>query len=329
MEPILSKREISSLLDAIRAGEIPLDNEQDTVSNFIPCSPVNLFDIVQPKDELGRIPNIDIIYDNFCRDYSISLTNQLQRTFNIKRIALETITYQDYLAKRKNPGAIGLINLQPLLHSAVLVYDHRLAFSMIEIMLGASNELDTLHINRSLTTIELTILKTALSEACSILNKVFKPLINLEASLAKVENNSRLVSITEPESEVLVGTFLVQVDDLSGEIDLVIPAMTLDPLQDKLRELLMVDVTTRDTWRETLEEQLNNTTLEIIARSGSITMPVQNILKLNEGDIIPISYDPNSPLEILIEDQLKFFAKPGVTKGKKAIGITSVYQQGE
>jgi flagellar motor switch protein FliM len=199
---------------------------------------------------------------------------------------------------------------------------------MIEVMLGASTTLDPLHLDRPLTTIELSILKTIMVDACLDLDKSFKPLINLRSNLVRVENSARFVSIAEPESEVLVSTFLVKVDDLSGEIDLVIPAITLDPLRDKLRELLMVDVTTRDTWKNTLENEIRNTVVEIVAQSGLISLSVERILNLNEGDIIPLDYDPNSPLRILVENQLKFSARPGTSNGKKAISITGIHQKG-
>lgn len=330
MEPILSKQQIADLLAAIKAGKVPLDLEEDgREERFLDCQPINLFQITQQrKEDRVRIPNLDIILDNFCRNYSISLTNQLQRSFTITRTSLESCEYQEYLARRKNAGAIGLLNLPPLLHNALIVLDRQLSYSMIEVMLGASAELDPLQLERPLTTIELSILKTAMRDACMDIDKSFKPIINLKSNLVRVENTTRLVSITEPESEVLVGSFHVKVDELSGEIDLVFPVTTFDPLREKLRELLMVDVTTRETWRESLENALKRTSVGLIAQSGTITLTVEKILHLKAGDIIPLDYDPNSPLKILVEDQLKFTARPGTSNGRKAVSITGVAQEG-
>ncbi len=330
MEPILSKQQIADLLSAIRSGKVPLDlDDDDRSEKFLDCEPVDLFQIShQKKEDHVRIPNFDIILDNFCRNYSISLTNQLQRTFNITRTSMENCEYQEYLAKRKNPGSIGMLSLLPLQHNALLVFDRQLSYSMIEVMLGASTELDPLQLDRSLTTIELSILKTAMRDACLDIEKAFRQITTLSANLIKIENNTRLVSITSPESEVLVGTFHVKVDDLSGEIDIVFPAVTLDPLRKKLCDLLMVDVSTRDTWRTELEYALQKTSVDIVAQSGAITMTIENILRMQTGDIIQIDYDPNSPLRILVEDQLKFNARPGTSNGRKAISITGINHEG-
>ena len=328
MEPILTKQQIADLLAAIRTGKVPLDLDDDGQDHFLHCTPIDLFHQTQRKEEQARIPNFDIILDNFCRNYSISLTNQLQRNFSITRTSMESCEYQEYLAKRKNPGAIGMLSMSPLLHNSLLVFDRQLSYSMIEVMLGASTELDPLQLDRALTTIELSILKTTMRDACMDIDKSFKPLVNLRSSLVKVENNTRLISITEPEAEVLVGTFHLKVEDLSGEIDLVFPAMTLDPLREKLRELLMVDVTTRDSWKESLENALKQTAVDIVAQSGTVTLAIDKILKLKEGDIIQLDYDPNTPLKILVEEQAKFTAIPGTSNGKRAIRITGIAQEG-
>lgn len=329
VEPILSKQQIADLLTAIKAGKIPLDLDEDgRQERFLDCKPLDLFQQTRRKEDRVRIPNFDLILDNFSRNYSISLTNQLQRTFSITRTALETCEYQEYLARRKNPGAIGMLSLPPLQHNALIIFDRQLSYSMIEVMLGASAQLDPLQLDRPLTTIELSILKTAMRDACLDIDKAFKPLANLSSNLVKVENNTRLVSITSPESEVLVGSFHVKVDELAGDIDLVFTTMMLDPLREKLRELLMVDVTTRDTWRQTLEEALQQTTVNIIALSGSITLTIDKLLRVQAGDIIPIDYDPNAPLKILVENQQKFTARPGISNGRKAISILGIAQEG-
>lgn len=325
MEPILNKQEIADLLQAIRSGRVPLDLEDDRPQQFLKYSQLNIFEAAHRRETTNKLINFDIIVDAFSRNYAISLTNKLQRNFSLQRISLESSTFQEFQAKRNNPGAIGLLNLHPLHNSALLVLDARLSFSLIEIMLGASSSISPLQLDRELTTIELTILKSIISEACDNLNKAFKPITELKPALMKVEKNIRLVSIAEPESEVIVASFNLKVDDLSGEIDLLFPAIALEPMRDKLRDLLNVNITTQDTWKESLERELRQCEATVIAQSGIISLSVDSILRMQAGDIIPLNYDPNSPLRLLIEDQIKFFARPGTSNGKKAVCITSMY----
>lgn len=326
MEPILSKPEIADLLKAIREGRVSLDLEQSQQSQFLACTPTNLFQLTRPDNKQFRIPNFDIILDAFCRTYATSLSNQLQRSLSITRTALESHEFQKFMADKTNPGAIGILDLNPLKYGAMIIYDPALSFSVLEIMLGASAELQSLHLDRRLTALELTILKVIISGACNDLSKAFAQLLEMESTLIKLENNARLVSIVEPEAEVIVGTFMVKVGDHSGEIHLIFPFATLEPLRDSLRELLNIPTITKSTWQNVLEDEVQEIPATITALSGNIILSIRQILQLQEGDILDIEYDPNTPLKVLVEDKVKFFAIPGTHNGKKAISLTGVYQ---
>jgi flagellar motor switch protein FliM len=324
MDPILKKSEITDLLNAIRNGKVSLDLDENEQNSFLACSPLNLFQLARPDREQFRIPNFDIILDVFCRSYATSLTNQLQRTFSITRTALETFEFQKFMADKNQPGGIGILDMPPLKHGALIIIDPKLSFSLIEIMLGASNDLESPQLDRRLTTIELTILKTILTDACRDLNKAFFQLLDLNTTLIKLENNARLVSIVEPEAEVIVGTLLVKVGEYSGEIHLVFPYATLEPLRDLLRELLNISTTSRGTWQDVLEDEVLEIPASITAQSGTITLSVKQILNMELGDILSLNYDPSAPLKVLVEENVKFSAIPGTHNGKKAISLTGI-----
>jgi flagellar motor switch protein FliM len=63
------------------------------------------------------------------------------------------------MADKPNPGAIGILDMNPLKYGAMIILDPVLSFSVLEIMLGASADLQSLHLDRRLTALELTILK--------------------------------------------------------------------------------------------------------------------------------------------------------------------------
>jgi flagellar motor switch protein FliM len=324
VEPILSQEEIRELLAAIQSGAVPLDNDGES-SGFRHCRPLNLFDAARRRETDSRIANFDLIVDAFARNYATALTNNLQRTCSIKRTRIEGMPFQEYVARnQKNPGGIGLFSLQPLRHSGLLALDSALSFSLVEIMLGAAGQLGGQNLDRELTTIELAILKSVIALAEGNLNRAFAPLINLKSTLERVERNMRMVSIAEAEADVIVAGFQLTMGDLSGDIDLVAPLAAIEPLRGKLKELLNVNVLTKNSWRRSAEVALAQVEATIIAQSGVISMAISDILTLKPGDIIPLDYDPNAPLKILVEDKVKFYAQAGESGGKKAVGITAV-----
>ena len=327
MEPILSRQEIAELLCAIREGQVATEAAAPEQSaKFTNAEPINLFHMGNKNSCQLRIPNFDIILDAFAQNYSISLTNQLQRTFTISRISIECTVFNKFMTALKSSGAIGVFNLDPLKYGSLFILDQQLSFTLIEIMLGASTELDPLKLDRKLTTIELNILKSIMTKACDDLSKAMKPLIDLKSSLIKVESNARLVSITDPDAEVVACRFKIQIGSLSGELNMLFPVATLDPLKEKLKDLLSVRTSHLGAWSGQIIDEILAMETSVIAQSGTITLPLSKVLSFKKGDIIPLNYDPNSPLKVLIEDNLKFFARPGIYAGKRAISLTGVYE---
>lgn len=330
MEPILSKDQIADLLQAIKNGQISTDLKDDaSLGDQKNATPINLFQMAGSADSQQRIPNLDIVLDNFSQNFAITLTNQLQRTCTITRIGIDTLTFQDYLLSQKDAGAIGVLSLNPLKNGALMLLESELCFSLIETMLGASTEIAPLHLDRKPTTIELNILKSTMTQACSDIDKALAQVIELNSSIVKIESNPRLVSIAEPDSDVLASRFKIKIGALSGHFDLVFPVATLDPVREQLRDLLTVTTVSHSGWHDLLHAEVEKMSTSVIAQSGTFTMPVRKVIKLKKGDIIDIDYDPNSPLKTLIEDSLKFFAIPGSVNGKKAIHLTGVYDKGE
>ena len=328
MEPILSKQEIADLLRAINEGRVSTEAAMPAAqaAKFVNAETINLLHITNKNSHQLRIPNFDIILDTFAQNYSISLTNQLQRTFTITRIDIESATFNDFMTTQKSPGAIGVLNLSPLKYGSLFILDQQLSFTMIEIMLGASSEIDPLKLDRKLTTIELNILKSAITKGCDDLNKALRPLLNLNSSLIKVESNSRLVSITDPDSEVLIGRFKVQIGNLSGELKMLFPIATLEPLRERLKDLLSVRTSKFGEWSQLIMDEILEMPTTVIAQSGTLTLPLSQVLSFKKGDIIPLDYDPNAPLRVLIENNPKFFARSGVHAGKRAISLTGAYE---
>jgi flagellar motor switch protein FliM len=215
--------------------------------------------------------------------------------------------------------------MSPLHHGALIIFDPELSFSLVEIMLGASTELDPLQPDRKLTTIELIVLKTLFVDGCNDISKAFSQLLNMEAELVKLENNSRLLSIVEPSAEVIVSTFTVKVGDLSGNMHMIIPFATLEPLRDLLKDLLNISSVNKSSWQSVLEDEVLEMETAVTAQSGTITLSVSQLLHLKKGDLLDLDYDPNRPLTVLVENQPAFFAVPGKHNGKKAINLTGKF----
>ena len=90
-------------------------------------------------------------------------------------------------------------------------------------MLGGSTDVKPVALQRGLTAIEMNVLRGLMIDACLDLQKAFRPLEDLTATLVNIEANSHMVNIVAPDTDVMVAEFDVTVDKTPGKISLMIP----------------------------------------------------------------------------------------------------------
>jgi flagellar motor switch protein FliM len=328
VERILSKEEIAELLSAVREGDIAVDHETCVPMAETQVRQLDL--LFSHGTRQCKFDNLDIILDTFARNYGISLTNCLQRSVAVKRTAIETYEFDNFLQRLGDRDAIAIVRLDPLRWGGLLIFGGKLTHYMVEKLLGGHADDEPTSPQRPLTTIERHILKGVYNDACLDLEKAFLPLEKLTSSLVKIESNPRLVNIVPPETLVMVGRFTATLRNLAGEITLVVPLPSLEPLREKMREQMAPLTKKTDiTWRKHIGGEITGMEAEATAQLAEISLPVRDILNFQVGDIIDLGRDPSAPLALQVEGKTKFYAQAGVVKGKKAIRLLSRAEEGK
>jgi len=321
VDRILSKEEIAELLSAVKHGEI------ETIAEVPPPASeraVRGLNLVGGRGlSRWKIPNLDIIFEAIGRSYGITLTNRLQRQVTVKYTGSDSLGFGDYLETVPSNAAIGLLDLEPFKSGALLIYNGDLAFFLLEVILGGAVK-KIVPLQRPLTVIETNLLKGLMDSLCPDLKKSFDPVEKLRPALLKVETNPKLVNIVPPEAGILVVTFGVNLEKLSGVMTLVLPHASLEPLRDKLREsTLSVELRNSDEWPALLASGMTALPVEMSVQVGDVVVMVRDILNFQEGDIIDLGCAPNVPLKVLVEGRPKFLATAGTQNGNKAIRIVN------
>ncbi|MBN2427689.1 MAG: flagellar motor switch protein FliM [Deltaproteobacteria bacterium] len=323
MERILSKEEISELLNSIRDGQIPL--EEDLEENG-PQEKAVQFDLFQSKAKSFELGIFDLILDSFARNFSISLTNRLQRSVMVKRTSIETTLFRTVLDQISSTNAVGLISMTPLRWGGLITLDDKVAFPAVEILLGANDVHRILIPNRALTSIETNILTSIFNDACADLNKAFLPVEKLSGTLLKMENNPRLINFVAPDAQIVKAHFRIQLNNFTGRMNLMIPLLSLEPLKEKFRAKTP-DESQAETWRNHMTTELMNAEVSMEAQLGKITFTLRDILNFQVGDIIEMRAFKNEQLRVLVEGKPKYLGVAGVRNGKKAIRLTGKYRK--
>ena len=326
MEKILSKEEITDLLSAVRHGNVDIesvgsDTDQDSrLTGSAAAENCSLFRASGPEG--WKLKNYDLILDSFARNYALSLSTRFQRAVRIKLEAMESMPFDVLLQRLSGRGAIGVLQLEPLTGGALLAFDEQLSFSLVEMVLGGSSEEQTFVPSRSMSAIELNIIRDVINSGCPELNKGFYQLQEIEASLVEVVSNLRLLNFVGSEVGVVSARFKVSIDNLEGDITLVVPHTALEPLQKKQQiKAVPASAVQNSKWRSLVCDELDHMEVELEARLATLSLRVRDILNFKTGDVIDLGCKPDTPLKILIEKRPKFLGLAGVQDGKKAIRV--------
>jgi flagellar motor switch protein FliM len=325
VECILTRDEIKELIAAVRHGDIEVDAETPSAKAE---RPVVGFDLMRSQGGGSRrLPNIDLILDAFSQNYALSLGKRLQRSALVKRTAIETQSYEQLLSNQAGWGSIGVIRLDPLRWGGLVIYDKDLSFFLVESLLGGGGEDRLVVPDRALTAIERHVVKPVFADVCPDLAKAFRSVVDLHAALAKVESNIRLVNIFPADAMLMVVCYTVTVGALSGQMMLVIPYASLEPLLDKLRGGAAFSLNRDDLWRPHMEAELEQMEASLVVQLGMVNLKVRDILNFQLGDILDLGTDPAAPLRVVVEGRGKFFSQAGVRNGRKSVRIIGEIKQ--
>ena len=326
MEKILSKDEIADLLSAVRHGEIDVESigsESGTPGDAKSSSAAEHCNLFKAEGPDGwKLKNYDLILDSFARNYALALSTRFQRAAHIKLEAMESMSFDSLLQRLSGRGAIGIFQLEPLTGGGLLIFDEKLSFSLVEMVLGGSSDSETLIPTRGMSAIELNVIKDVIQGACPELNKGFLQLQEIKSTLVEVVSNLRLLNFVGLEVGVVAARFTVAIDSLEGDITLVIPHSALEPLQKKQQvKAVPASAVQNSKWRSLVSDELESMEVELEAHLATLSLRVRDILNFQVGDVIDLGCKPDTPLKVMVEQRPKFLGMAGVQGGKKAIRV--------
>lgn len=318
MEKILSKEEIEALLAAVADGRIDPDRElareRGGVANY------DLFNTAAHK---GLIPNLDLIYDSFIRYNRVSMSNQLRKIVEIRKVGARQYKFDDFLMTLPSPVCMGIYKVEPLKGACMVALDNNLVFAILDSALGGSGTPRIPDGNRMFTSIELRIMQKMVKDALQDMEKAWAPLHAVKMGLLRMDINPRLVNIVPPEYLVVTMELEIQIENVKGRMIFAVPFMTIEPIREKLKNGAQFDLVAVDPkWSSRLSAELTEAPLDFAVEMGRATITLEELLRLEPGDTVMLDKDARGELLVKVGGVEKFLGVPGVRRGNKAVQIT-------
>jgi len=323
MSDILSQSEIDALLSALSSGD---DNV--VLNNDVEEKKVRAYNFARPsKFGKEQLRTLEVMFESFSRLASSFLTGYLRTATQIEVANAEQVTYNEFSNSLLNPVVLGIVDLgSPILKGSVILdVSSNIGYSIIDRILGGVG--DTLKKTREFTEIEKILLSRILSQIVSYLVEPWENVCHISPSLEKLETNSQFAQIISPNEMIALVSLSIKLGEVEGLINFCIPHLVVEPIMDKLNTkhwFSSQEDEDLSVYRSKVEVGLEETKIPVSVVVGRTNITVDEFIDLQVGDVITLDSFVNSDFSVMIGNLLKFYAKPGISRGKNAVQITSL-----
>jgi flagellar motor switch protein FliM len=310
MAEVLSQSEIDALLSALSSGELvpeemPKDEERHKIKPYDFRSP--------QKFSKDLVRTLELIHDNFARIISNYLTAQVRMNVKVKIESVEQITYEEFIHSIPNPTILTIFKMPPLNGSILFETNPQFVFQVIDILLGGNGS--GKYKMREFTDIDKNIIRQVNRGLISNLKLAWEEVLEVEPEIEGLETNPALNQTLAPNEPVALITFSVEIGRNNTFINICIPYLSIEKVLDKLIVQYWFQHNDEELLRESREKirhRLNIVEVGLTAVLGKASITVDDFLKLGIGDVIPLENRSSEAVKIYVEDQLAYYAKPGI-----------------
>lgn len=309
VERILDQQEIDSLLGIDSSDE----SNARGIRALLDSNVVNY----------ERLPMLDIIFDKFERFLSTSLRHFTADNVDISVDNITSVRFGDFLNSVPLPAGIAVVNAVGLDDYILLIYESRLIYAVVDILLGGRKARPTRIEGRNFTTIERRIMDNLSDVVLSDLSEAFAPVAPIQFTAERMEVNPRFANITRDGNAAILVTIRVSLEERDGVMQFCLPYATLEPVREQLLQQFMGEKFGQDNiWENHLSQELYHTGVDLSAVIDEQEFSLKDVLKWRVGDTVHFTTRQTSPLKLKSGGVTKLVGKMGKIDDRKAIKIT-------
>ncbi|MGM0378544.1 MAG: flagellar motor switch protein FliM [Bacillota bacterium] len=330
MSEVLSQNEIDELLTALNTGEVDVEEIEEEEKE----KKVRKYDFKRPdkfaKEQLRTLENI---HDNYSRLLNNFLSGYLRTFTEVEVLSTQSLIFNEFSNSISNPAILGIVNLEPLEGEIIVELSSDVVFSMIERVLGGGEDKNTDNVDRSLTDIEVSLLKTFLKKFLNLMKDSWENIIELNPKLKEIETNSQFAQIVSPTESIALITLNIKINESEGMMNICLPHKVIEPLLPNLSsKLWFSDVAEKELSekeKKSISDQISKSNLLVKAIVGSTKISVDELLDVTPGDVLILDKKADQNIDVFVDQELKFKAVPGRSKNNVAIKVVNVLEKGD
>jgi flagellar motor switch protein FliM len=278
-ERVLSQDEIDNLL-GFTDGDITLDDHSG-IRAIIDSAMVSY----------ERLPMLEIVFDRLVRLMTTSLRNFTSDNVEVSLDRITSVRFGDYMNSIALPAVLSVFKAEEWDNFGLATVDSSLIYSMIDVLLGGRRGATALRVEgRPYTTIETNLVKRLIEVVLADAEQAFRPLSPVTFSIDRLETNPRFAAISRPANAAILVRLRVDMEDRGGNIELLLPYATIEPIRSVLLQMFMGEKFGRDQiWEGHFATEIAQADICVEAVLYEADMPLKQLMRLKVGDTLPLN----------------------------------------
>jgi flagellar motor switch protein FliM len=283
-ERILNQDEIDSLL-GFSLADVTL-NDNSGIRAIIDSAMVSY----------ERLPMLEIVFDRLVRLMTTSLRNFTSDNVEVSLDRITSVRFGDYLNSIPLPAILAVYKAEEWDNFGLATVNSSLIYSIIDVLLGGRRGQSTVRVEgRPYTTIETNLIKRMIEVVLADAELAFKPLSPVKFNIDRLETNPRFAAISRPANAAILVRLRIDMEDRGGNIELLLPYATIEPIRAVLLQMFMGEKFGRDPiWEGHLATEIGQANIGVDAVLYEERLPLRQMMSLKVGDTLTLELKPDA-----------------------------------
>ncbi len=310
----LSKEEVEALLQATQDEEAPEEGPE-------PQRRVQGYNFLQPRRfNRSELENLKDLNEQLARRAVAHASRLLRSNVSAQPVSVDQMTWEN-LAEEAGETAVGFVFvLEPLGYRALITVDSQFAVAALERMMGGEVERAATG-TMEFTSIDARVLGALLDGFLNTLPELWNRIGEFQVARDQFVEDVQGLDLFPGHEDLLQITFLVQATIGSGQVCLSVPFEAVRELPPESQSRPELTREEDEVAAAGLRRSLERTPVTVAALLGSADIKVSRLVKAQVGDVIVLRRRVGEPVDVRLNDKIKFRGLPGVSNGALAVQL--------
>jgi flagellar motor switch protein FliM len=311
-ERVLSQEEIDNLL-GFTVGDVNLDDHSG-IRAIIDSAMVSY----------ERLPMLEIVFDRLVRLMTTSLRNFTSDNVEVSLDRITSVRFGDYMNSIPLPAVLSVFKAEEWENFGLATVDSSLIYSIIDVLLGGRRGQTSFRIEgRPYTTIETNLVKRLIEVVLTDAEQAFRPLSPVKFTIDRLETNPRFAAISRPANAAILVRLRIDMEDRGGNIELLLPYATIEPIRNVLLQMFMGEKFGRDPiWEGHFATEVAQAEIAVDAVLYEANVPLKQLMTLKVGDTLPLDIRADSVVAVRCGNVTLTEGRMGRVGDRVAIRVT-------